>query len=80
MDCDVNTVVLRIGMKRPLVGKRASGRRQFLKAARIGDLRAAAFWAASFVPGLSRRVWMNGWRPETVRREAGTEAWSLPDR
>ena len=61
-------------------GKRASGRRQFLKAARIGDLRAAAFWAASFVPGLSRRVWMNGWRPETVRREAGTEAWSLPDR
>ena len=60
-------------------GDRPAGRRQLLKAARIGDARAAALWLASFVPGLGFRVWVTAWRPETVRREAGTEAWSLPD-
>jgi hypothetical protein len=24
-----------------------------------------------------RRVWVEAWRPDVVRREAGTEAWSL---
>ena len=61
-------------------GERSSGRRQLLKAARIGDIRAAALWAASFIPGLASRVWVGAWRPETVRRETGTEAWSLSDR
>ena len=60
-------------------GKRGPGRRQLLKAARLGDRRSAAFWAASFIPGLSSRVWVTAWRPESVRRETGTEAWALPE-
>ena len=58
-------------------GDRSAGRRQLLKAALIGDARSAALWSASFIPGLASRVWVTAWRPESVRREAGTEAWSL---
>ena len=60
-------------------GDRSSGRRQLLKAARLGDLRAAVLWSLSFVPGLASRVWVKAWRPASVRREPGSEAWSVSE-
>lgn len=48
------------------------GRRQLLKAARLGDRKAAMMMAASFIPGLSERVWTRGWRPSAVQRTTTT--------
>lgn len=48
------------------------GRRQLLKAARLGDRKAALMAAASFFPVLSERVWNRGWRPAAVQRASAT--------
>lgn len=61
-------------------GLRGEGRRLIARAARLGDRRAAAMLVASWVPGLDRRVWVEAWRPDAVRRETGTEAWSVEPR
>jgi glycosyltransferase involved in cell wall biosynthesis len=58
-------------------GLTREGRRLLLQASRLGDRRAAIMLAASLVPGLRRKVWVEGWRPDVVRREAGTAPWSM---
>jgi glycosyltransferase involved in cell wall biosynthesis len=58
-------------------GHVAEARRLLIQAAMLGDRRAMAMLAASLLPGVRRRVWVEAWRPDVVRREAGTEAWSL---
>ena len=55
-------------------GSIGHGRRQLLKAARLGDRKAAMLIAASFVPGFSKRVWIRGWRPDSVQRASGSGA------
>lgn len=61
-------------------GRKAEGRRLLRQAAGLGDGRAAAMWVASVMPVLARRVWVEAWRPETVRREVGTDPWSVEPR
>jgi glycosyltransferase involved in cell wall biosynthesis len=58
-------------------GHVAEGRRLLIQAARLGDRRAVALLAASLLPVMRRRVWVEAWRPDAVRRETGTEAWAL---
>lgn len=57
-------------------GHKDEGRRLLARAAGLGDRRAIAMLLASWLPGLNRRVWVSGWRPDAVQRESGTEAWT----
>jgi glycosyltransferase involved in cell wall biosynthesis len=59
-------------------GSPSEGRRVFLKAVRMGDLKAAGLFALSFIPGIAtRRVWVSAWRPESTQRAEGTPFWSV---
>ncbi|MEC8321935.1 MAG: glycosyltransferase family A protein [Planctomycetota bacterium] len=60
-------------------GDRRAGRRQLRKAALLGDARSAALLLATFVPGLGRRAWVDSWRPDSVRRSEGVEAWRVQE-
>lgn len=60
-------------------GHRHEGRALLLRGARLADWRSAGYLAASFIPGLSSKVWVDSWRPEVVRRREGTEAWKVPE-
>ncbi|MDG2021343.1 MAG: hypothetical protein P8J59_05290, partial [Phycisphaerales bacterium] len=63
----------RLGFRSP-----SEGRRVFLKAVRMGDLKAAGLLVLSFIPGIAtRRVWVSFWRPASVRRAEGTPFWSV---
>lgn len=50
-------------------GSTGEGRRQLIKAARLGDRKAALMVAASFLPGISERIWIRAWRPKAARRD-----------
>ena len=64
--------------KRLGFGSPQEGRRVFLKAIRMGDLKATGLYAMSFVPGIAgRRVGVSAWQPESVRRAEGTPFWSV---
>jgi hypothetical protein len=59
-------------------GSPSEGRRVFLKAVRMGDLKAAGLLMMSLVPGIARRrVWVSAWRPASVQRAEGMPFWSV---
>lgn len=68
--------LLRVGRRIGGGGDRRLGRRQIRRAAFLGHHKAMLHLAASFVPGMERRVWVQHWRPEAARRAEGTPFWA----